>query len=92
MTIGREANHFILELLDSHATYVWSIPKYWESMENQYRAVEKEIAAIGQIGRSQYRRTLHFEHEFWYVVHEAAESGLVDGFPRWKNRVLEGIV
>ncbi|WP_020570214.1 hypothetical protein [Neolewinella persica] len=78
-------------MLDSHATYIWSIPKFWESLDDQYRAVEKEIAAIGQIGRSQYRRALHFEHEFWYVVHEAAESGVMDGFPRWKNRLLEGI-
>ncbi|MFK8165111.1 MAG: hypothetical protein AB8H12_21885 [Lewinella sp.] len=92
LAIGQEANHFILELLNSHATYIWSIPKYWESLEDQYKAVEKEIALIGQIGRSQYRRTLHFEHEFWHVVHEAAEGGVVDGFPRWKNRVLEGMV
>lgn len=92
LVIGREANHFVLELLDSHATYVWSIPKFWETLEAQYLSVEKEIAAIGQLGRSQYRRTLHFEHEFWFIVHEAAESGVTDGFPRWKNRLLEGMV
>jgi hypothetical protein len=89
---GQDAHHFILELLDSHATYIWSIPKGWGTMPEQYQAVEREIAAIGQMGRSQYRRTLHFEHEFWFVVHENAERGLVDGFPRWKNRLLEGLV
>lgn len=89
---GQDARHFILELLDSHATYVWSLPKDWKSLPEQYRAVEREIAAIGTMGRSQYRRTLHFEHEFWFVVHENAASGLVDGFPRWRNRLLEGIV
>ena len=91
-TTGQDARHFVLELLDSHATYVWSIPKTWETPEAQNRAVEREIAAIGTMGRSQYRRTLHFEHAFWFVVHEAAEKGLVDGFPRWKNRLLEGLV
>lgn len=88
---GQDAHHFILELLDSHATYVWSLPKDWKTLTDQYRAVEREIAAIGSLGRSQYRRTLHFEHEFWFIVHENAASGLVDGFPRWRNRLLEGL-
>lgn len=89
---GQDAHHFILELLDSHATYIWSIPRDWETIDAQYRAVEREIMAIGQLGRGQYRRTLHFEHAFWFVIHENAESGVVDGFPRWKNRLLEGLV
>ncbi len=89
---GREGRHFILELLDSHATYVWSLPLEWRTLDEQFRAVEKEIAAIASIGRGQYRRTLHFEHEFWFVIHESADSTLVDGFPRWKNRLLEGLM
>lgn len=89
---GQDANHYVLELLDSHATYVWSIPRDWGSAAEQVTSVEREIAMIGNVGRSQYRRTLHFEHEFWFVVHERAEAGLSDGFPRWKNRLLEGIV
>jgi len=89
---GREGRHFILELLDSHATYVWSLPLEWRTLDEQFRAVEKEIAAIASIGRGQYRRTLHFEHEFWFVIHESADSALVDGFPRWKNRLLEGLM
>jgi len=92
LAVGQDAHHFILELLDSHATYVWSLPKDWETLSGQYRAVEREIAAIGAVGRSHYRRTLHFEHEFWFVVHENAEAGLADGFPRWRNRLLEGLV
>ena len=92
LATGQDANHFILELLDSHATYIWSIPKEWETRADQYRAVEREIAAISTMGRGQYRRTLHFEHEFWFVIHENAERGLVDGFPRWRNRLLEGLI
>ncbi len=92
LATGQDGNHFILELLDSHATYVWSIPKDWENREAQFRSVEREIAAIGTLGRGQYRRTLHFEHEFWFVIHENADRGLVDGFPRWRNRLLEGLV
>lgn len=89
---GQDANHFILELLDSHATYIWSIPRDWETLAEQFRAVGREITAIGTLGRGQYRRTLHFEHAFWFIVHENADSGLVDGFPKWRNRLLEGMV
>ena len=89
---GQDANHYVLELLDSHATYVWSLPRDWRTPAEQTRSVEREIAMIGNVGRSQYRRSLHFEHEFWFVVHERTERGLSDGFPRWKNRLLEGIV
>jgi|GEM_PF-2142090 hypothetical protein len=92
LAAGQDGHHFILELLDSHATYVWSIPQDWETLDAQFRAVEREIAAISTLGRGQYRRTLHFEHEFWFIVHENAESGLLDGFPRWRNRLLEGLV
>lgn len=92
LAIGQDGHHFILELLDSHATYIWSIPRDWQTLDEQYRAVEREIMAIGRMGRGQYRRTLHFEHDFWFVVHDNAESSLVDGFPRWKNRLLEGLV
>ncbi|SEQ93969.1 hypothetical protein [Neolewinella agarilytica] len=88
---GQEGRHFILELLDSNATYVWSLPLEWRTLDEQFRAVEKEIAAVASIGRGQYRRTLHFEHEFWFVIHESADSALVGGFPRWKNRLLEGL-
>lgn len=89
---GREANHFILELLHDHATYIWSIPKAWGSEAEQYLAVERELATIAAAGRHQYKRLLSFEHHFWYVVHKSSDTGVVDGFPRWRNRLLEGLV
>ena len=89
---GREANHFILELLNDHATYIWSIPNTWGSEAEQYLSVESELATIAAAGRRQYKRLLNFEHHFWYVIHESSETGVVDGFPRWRNRLLEGLV
>ena len=89
---GREANHFVLELLNDHATYIWSIPNTWGDDAEQYLAVERELATIAAAGRQQYKRLLSFEHYFWYVVHESSETGVVDGFPRWRNRLLEGLV
>lgn len=89
---GQDGNHFILELLDSHATYIWSIPSGWKTLEGQYRTIEREIQSIALLGRGQYRRSLQFEHEFWLVVHQHAGSEVVDGFPRWRQRLLEGLV
>ncbi|OAV44540.1 hypothetical protein [Lewinella sp. 4G2] len=88
---GREANHFILELLNDHATYIWSIPNTWGTLAEEYAAIERELAKVGAMGRNQYRRLLSFEHLFWIVVHESSEGGVVDGFPRWRNRLLEGL-
>lgn len=89
---GEDGHHFILELLDSHATYIWSIPRYWKSLPEQYRAVEQEIQAIAALGRRAYRRSLRFEHEFWSIAHRHASSELIDGFPRWKSHLLEGLL
>lgn len=89
---GRQAIHFVLELLNDHATYVWSIPEGWGSYEEQCEAIESELAKISDLGRNQYRRLLSFEHEFWLVVHEQSEGSIVEGFPRWRARLLAGLV
>lgn len=88
---GREGHHFILELLDSHATYVWSLPRADGTLAEQYRRIEKELAILREIGREGYRRAGTFGAEFWFLVHASAQSGVVDGFPRWRNRLLEGV-
>ncbi|MEM6770346.1 MAG: hypothetical protein AAF597_07180 [Bacteroidota bacterium] len=88
---GQEGNHFILELLDSHATYVWSVPNTWKTLREQFASVEREIQMIATLGRVEYRRSLQFEHAFWLVVHQHAGSDVVDGFPRWKSRLEEGM-
>lgn len=82
---GRELNHFIWELIDSHATYVWSFPPE-QSLENTYQRIESEISLITASGRMAYRQ-IPKEVLFETVIHDNAKSPLKDGFPRWKNKI-----
>ncbi|WP_255418737.1 hypothetical protein [Lewinella sp. IMCC34183] len=41
---------------------------------------------------SSYRRTHNFPYPFWTVRHDSVGSEFVDGFPRWKARVEEGLI
>ena len=80
-------HHFIWELLDSHATYIWSMPHtpFREASQN----IENEISSINQIGRSQYKA--HFQNRpdlfFNTVIHKKANSSYEDYFPRWRHIV-----
>lgn len=86
-TKSSEMHHFIWELLDSHATYIWSMPHtpFREASQN----IENEISSINQIGRSQYKA--HFQNRpdlfFNTVIHKKANSSYEDYFPRWRHIV-----
>ncbi|MEZ4941931.1 MAG: hypothetical protein R3D58_13715 [Saprospiraceae bacterium] len=95
---GERQSHFIWELLNSHATYIWSIEKGGQSIGAQYRYVEEAINTIRDTGRDAYKsayRQNALGHE-WYAFnvlsHKHAESSLKDGFPIWKHRLNELLV
>lgn len=90
---GETMDHFIWELLNSHATYIWSIGRSGTSLEHKFRLIEREINFIRENGRRVYLG--HARNEdltFSKVNHENSESGLVDGFPKWRVRVGEVLV
>ena len=89
---GEGMHHFALELLDSHATYVWSLPRDSGSLADHYARVKSEVEQLNATGRQAYRRTNTFEHTFWTVRHVQIGSEFVDGFPRWRARLEEGLV
>lgn len=89
---GEELNHFIWELLNSHATYIWSFDQQDNTPTNHYRMVEREVAKIVQYGRMLYRRTDLDSFLFSTIRHPGANSKLVDGFPRWRNKLLEILI
>ncbi|MEM7572245.1 MAG: hypothetical protein AAF433_05075 [Bacteroidota bacterium] len=91
-TEGESYSHFIWELLNSHATYIWSFDRLAHSPKQQYRRLEKEIAKIGQHGRMLYRRTDQETFLFTTVRHQSVSSKLVNGFPRWRNKLLEQLI
>lgn len=97
MIEGQTMNHFCWELLNSHATYLWSFNKAGSSPEKQYRRVELIIASIRESGREYYKNNYHYiAHEpdmiFSVINHRQANSAIVDGFPDWKHRLLERLV
>ena len=83
---GEGMHHFLLELLDSHATYIWSFPREVGTLADHLERVTAEVQHLNAVGRSSYRHSHTFPYPFWTVRHEAVGSEFVDGFPRWKAR------
>ena len=88
---GEGMHHFVLELLDSHATYVWSLPRGSGTLSDHFHAVRQEVQQLNATGRQAYRRANTFDYTFWSVRHEQIGSEFVDGFPRWRARLEEGL-
>jgi hypothetical protein len=94
---GKENNHFVWELLNTHATYIWSIVKSENEIELQYKRIEASINMIRDNGREQYKlayRQNHHDNDFVFCVleHEDITSNLVDGFEKWKQKLNEKII
>lgn len=91
---GVENNHFIWELLKSHATYIWSIHKSDKEIELQFKRIEAIINIIRSSGREAYKKAFRNDHldndlVFRIIEHEEIGSDFVDGFPKWKNKLNE---
>ena len=90
---GEEMDHFLWELLDSHATYIWSISKDAMPNEMKFRRLEREINFIRENGRMRYLNSeKSSDFIFNKVNHESSKTGVVDGFPKWKMRVNEKLI
>ncbi len=97
MIEGETMNHFCWELLNSHATYLWSFYKTGSQAEQQYARVERIITAIRETGREHYKNSYHHlppepDMLFSLIRHDGAGSAMVDGFPEWKHRLQERLV
>ena len=93
---GKENNHFVWELLNSHATYIWSIDKSEKEIEFQYNRVEASVNTIRDFGRENYKRAHkqnHYDNDlrFSFIEHDAITSDFVDGFVKWKHKLNERI-
>jgi hypothetical protein len=94
---GEKMNHFIWELLNSHATYIWSLDKGDEALARQYRRVEDAINQVRNSGRENYKQAWHSSHidqdlVFHVIQHQDANSPFVDGFVKWRHSVGEVMV
>lgn len=93
---GKENNHFVWELLNSHATYIWTIDKSEKEIHLQYKKIEATINTIRNLGREKYKRAYRMNHHdddlvFSTIEHEDITSEFKDGFVKWKHKLNERI-
>lgn len=91
---GELNNHFIWELLESHATYIWTIEKGKNEIELQYKRIENIINTILIHGRDKYKRAYKTTNQdndliFNVIYHKDKGSEFIDEFPKWKHRINE---
>lgn len=89
---GRENNHFVWELLNSHATYIWSIDKSKGDLEVQYQRIQVAINIIRESGREQYKHAYKqkkIDNDLIFSLIEHESSELLDGFIKWKHKLNE---
>lgn len=90
---GEEMDHFLWELLDSHATYIWSIEKDALPLPAKFKAIERIINFIRDHGRMEYlRNPQSSDFIFNKINHKSSQAGVVDGFPKWKYQVNEKLI
>jgi hypothetical protein len=91
---GKNKNHFCWELLDSHATYVWSLDKL-DSQKNQITRIEECIGLIKNIGRNNYKTNYSknlIDSDILFNTINHAESNDKNGFIDWKSRLNELLI
>ena len=88
---GEEMDHFLWELLNSHATYIWSIDRHNPNLEMKYKLLEREINFIRDNGRNAFLGNLS-ESDFRFSKVKHGAQGIVDGFPNWKSLVMEKLI
>lgn len=93
---GEKMYHYCWELLNSHATYLWSFDKMEDSKVSLMR-VQESINIIRDMGRKKYKQAYR-EHNigddllFSIINHKHANSAFKDGFVHWKHRFKECLV
>ncbi len=83
-------NHFCLELLNSHATYVWSFNSKYNFF-NKLDDIDNIINYIQIHGRNKYKQFVKNEYDsdllFSKISHKNKLSKSKDGFIEWKNKL-----
>lgn len=94
---GESMDHFCWELLNSHATYIWSIARNESSIEMKYKRIENVINFIRNTGRDKYKSSYRHHHLdddllFCAINHKDVNSDYINGFVRWKHLLDEKLV
>jgi hypothetical protein len=86
---------FCWELLNSHATYLWLLPKEIHSITSAIDLIEEEISLVEQTGREQYRKAKKqspaADHAFMIIEHTHIHEGEAS-FENWKQRIEKHLI
>jgi len=84
---GVEMTHYIWELLNSHATYVWSLPN--GTSKNNIKLVENEIRTINVHGRTAYKDSFQPSHALFFhpLRHRSSSFSYEQYFAKWKKNL-----
>ncbi|MEO6681622.1 MAG: hypothetical protein ABIN48_02250 [Ginsengibacter sp.] len=93
---GEKNHHFIWELRNSNATYLWSVEKDENDVRQHFKRIEKTIHTVAILKREQYKRDyksglIDSDLKFYSIDHEKISSDEEGGFKKWKER-LEGLL
>ncbi len=94
---GEKMHHFCWELLNSHATYLWSFYSTDISADDAFAQVERTIGMIRDHGRERYKSayrsgSIESDLVFHYLIHRDADSKVKDPFPRWRQKLEERLI
>lgn len=91
---GERMIHYVWEMLNTNATYMWSFDQGVWSHQRQLQKMEEVISYIRNHGRDSYLRNVSPREEILFrrILHQSAGSQIVDYFPRWRHAVNEAIV
>ncbi|MFW2475344.1 MAG: hypothetical protein ACN4EP_00420 [Sediminibacterium sp.] len=90
---GKMFMHFVWELLNSNATYIWSFPIDRHSEPDMHEFLEKYISMIAKDGRFIWKKIrtdqLQEGHLFYSVNHYHQSTHLNEGLPEWIDNIEE---
>lgn len=93
---GAERNHFVWELLESHATYIWSISRSDKGIATQYARLESILSWIRDNGRESYKQDYKDKKRdqdivFLPVSHNVTDNTQIE-FLEWKEKIDQHLV
>ncbi len=87
--LGATQRHYCWELLNSHATYVWSFPQAM-STTGALSQLEAQLREVNQSGRTEYRRLgaqPAADTRFAFVEHTLLNKTPGETFARWQQEM-----
>lgn len=90
--IGSNKHHYCWELLNSHATYLWSFEREFFDLNFQKEIVENAISEISVSGRDNYKSNLKKSNpingfNFEQIAHSDISINEENSFRYWKEKL-----